>query len=65
MKKSNLLAALLPLAAMGESMMFDGYSEGAYYGRSRYRKSNMSNKAWNKRKKRIANEKRARAINRK
>lgn len=59
----NILAGLLPLAAMGltntsEDFEFVGGKVGA-------RKSQLSNKAWLARKKRISNEKHARAINRK
>ncbi len=63
MKMKNILAGLLPLAAMGDALMsFDVDGLGS---KPRYKKSMLTNKQWTKRKKRIANEKRARAINRK
>jgi len=64
MKIKNVLAALLPLAVMGDSMMLNDFGSGVTSGRVGSRKTQLSNKAWNKRKKRIANEKHARAKNR-
>jgi len=60
---SKTLAALLPLAAMGLTNGTDhvDYKPLVKVGT---RKSQLSNKEWQKRKKRISNEKHARAINR-
>ena len=60
MKK--ILAGLLPLAAMGLTNNEDFDFIGS--GRVKVRKSQLSTKEWTKRKKRISNEKRARAKNR-
>ena len=59
----NILAGLLPLAAMGLTSYHEDFEFVG--GKVGTRKSQLSNKAWLARKKRISNEKHARAINRK
>ena len=60
----NILAGLLPLAAMGLTNTREDF-EFVGGGKVGTRKTQLSNKEWLARKKRISNEKHARAINRK